>query len=213
MHRIQDIKQHIRRKHCLENDSVQDMHRQQCSSLVRDPRTPRNLLEKDMTNNKAKPLRGISEMDRWYGIWDLLFPEVERPGMIYIGSHLEEAVIILHQFWSRNQFEVVDDVLASKRGFAVEKSSADTKEAFVYEAMVDMVESIISQVLTQPPIVDESEYKREMALASDVPTCHGLGQAVAVDSREQRWDLLLVEELMISRDEMQMSSDCWFSGT
>ncbi|KAJ6784274.1 hypothetical protein PWT90_03916 [Aphanocladium album] len=112
--RIQDVKQHIYRRH-----SKSPFYCPTCSKVFAspDPRdehiregqcTPATASSKRSSDGisaqvqdslKNRFSRRLSPIDQWYGIWDLIFPDVTSPENAHVGSLVTEMVGMLKDFW------------------------------------------------------------------------------------------------------------------
>jgi len=85
LNRMQDVMQHLRRKHKTETD-----------------------LKVDFSAN-AKERRHLAADKRWLSIWMELFPSSEPPPNIHLGSHLEEAATLLAHYWKHCPRDLLED--------------------------------------------------------------------------------------------------------
>ena len=113
LRRISYVKQHIYRKHRLpelycptchavfENAKSRDGH------LVANICKPSRLLESDGVSVDRKALmmrydsRGKPVKQQWYDLWRILFPKVEPSGSFYMGSPVQESMLLLRWVWER----------------------------------------------------------------------------------------------------------------
>ncbi|KAI0428513.1 hypothetical protein F5Y09DRAFT_312864 [Xylaria sp. FL1042] len=99
LRRISDVRQHIKRRHTqpsycprcgvtFHNDTAynqRDAHLSSCRSNINPPAPPGMTPEqcRDM-GNAATRRRGVNDEQRWYEIWDIMFPGQARPQSPYI---------------------------------------------------------------------------------------------------------------------------------
>ncbi|KAH9238566.1 hypothetical protein K456DRAFT_1178837 [Colletotrichum gloeosporioides 23] len=72
--RVKDVKQHILRKHPAEQNSA-------------------------LSDNLKNP---SSETAKWFAIWDVLFPHQRRPNSPFIENEVEEAIMMVKEFWDKH---------------------------------------------------------------------------------------------------------------
>jgi hypothetical protein len=128
LNRIKDVKQHIYRQHsqpayycarCYQiftSTEDRDGHSRRADCEKRDPpqfegisEQQRNELRK--SSPKKKPLD-----EQWYEVWDVVFPQCQRPQSPFIGNHVEEVVSLLRSFWNERKAEIISRELGTKKG-------------------------------------------------------------------------------------------------
>jgi len=120
LNRVQDVMQHLRRKHKTD-------------------------LTFDFSTN-AKERRHLTAEKRWLFIWKELFPEKQRPSSVHLGNHLEEAVSLLEHYWKQCSSEILEDVLeiSSSRGGLTGSGCGDRSQ--LHDVIVDMVKTVVSRM-------------------------------------------------------------------
>ncbi|KAH7140136.1 hypothetical protein B0J13DRAFT_557250 [Dactylonectria estremocensis] len=121
LRRICDVKQHLTRRHsqqpfcptCYEtfsSPSIRDDHirlrRCQAPSTTRASNSL-GVSPEAIIRLKDRTSRNVSLIDRWYGIWDIIFPDVPKPPSPYLGSVLEETLGMISAFWRQEASRVV----------------------------------------------------------------------------------------------------------
>lgn len=90
----------------------------------------------------AKPVR-LSEEDKWFAVWDVLFPGLPRPELAYMSSPAEKDLGRMRRFWQSKGPELVAGVLES-RGLLRWEDNPDEEAALSAlhaTALADMMES------------------------------------------------------------------------
>ena len=75
------------------------------------------------------------ERESWFGMWDVLFPGVERPESVYLDAQEEREVVVLRRFWRRAGPRVVRGLLGLGGG-----ADLATREALAGSVLQEMVE-------------------------------------------------------------------------
>lgn len=113
--RIQDVKQHIYRRH-----SKSPFYCPTCSKVFTSPdprdehirafdcKAPATAASKRSSDGISAQLqdslknrfsRKLNPVEQWYGIWELIFPDVQAPTNAHVGSIVTEMVGMLKDFW------------------------------------------------------------------------------------------------------------------
>jgi len=126
--RIKDVKQHIWRAHyrpycprcylTFSSESLRDQHareRPPCESVDEVPQNWGNITGEQRSGLVPRfDRRGTAE-EHWFRIWDILFPEVDRPQSPYLFSPVEETISRVRHFWEREQRPIISAVLNNRR--------------------------------------------------------------------------------------------------
>lgn len=81
----------------------------------------------------------LSEDLRWFQIWDILFPHVERPSSTFYTSEREVSVCAFRQFWMQGGEEVVAAFLEEKRCQNYGIRDEERKLRAIYDRVVEKV--------------------------------------------------------------------------
>lgn len=126
--RVQDVKQHLLRKHrrrclycpiCLREFTTVD---QRDSHIIERKCRAADLTAHGgaasasyMTPDKEDKLRARMsgpDTEIWYRIWKILFDDAKKPPSPHQGNIIEEVAGVLNVFWNQHHQEIVSDVIA-----------------------------------------------------------------------------------------------------
>lgn len=154
LRRFADIMQHLERCHCLPlfycpkcwqkqtNKAARDSHVRNCSSpnLPRPERLYDDKLEqlKDMLKSR----RGSTEEDKWFAMWDMIFPDRPRPHSPYVEQGMAEPAGVLRR---NNEPALHAEMPRLLGGLGAQPSPQDMRE------FVASVLSIAFQVPSREP--------------------------------------------------------------
>jgi hypothetical protein len=119
LRRLQDVLQHLRRK-----------HNRECA-----------------ISGSSKGRRNITAEERWAGIFKEILPDADPPKNVYLGGELDEAAAAaVEDFWRHHSPEVLEDGLEMSRtgGRAISPKLATRGQ--LYNVMVQMVETVASKM-------------------------------------------------------------------
>ncbi len=57
-------------------------------------------LTEDQLNHLREPRRGLNEADRWYRLWNIIFPNILPPDSPYVGTEYEEMIGVIRRAWA-----------------------------------------------------------------------------------------------------------------
>ncbi|KAK3381243.1 hypothetical protein B0H63DRAFT_198164 [Podospora didyma] len=105
------------------------------------PRTKAKNKIKRSSSNGRRPKSTLSEEQRWFRVWDIIFPGVPRPQSAYLSAPPEREAAALRRFWRRKGPELVASEL-EKRGLlrwddAQEEASLAALHASVFKDMIE----------------------------------------------------------------------------
>lgn len=119
LHRIKDVKQHVYRRHkqpdyycarcghIFKNADERDEHSRSinCDNLE----LPNFEGISELTRNKLNKSssRGLDIQGQWFEMWDIIFPDVNRPESAWVGSYMEEMVPLLRSLWKNKSSEIL----------------------------------------------------------------------------------------------------------
>ncbi|VUC21319.1 unnamed protein product [Clonostachys rosea] len=130
--RVQDVKQHLARKHtpkyycecCLaifENAQHHSEHVTHVNGVYcqRDPTAElKGISHQQNRELSTKSKKAMSEIERWYHIWGILFPGAQRPKSPYMDSELSEDLCAFREFFERQAQSILAEELESDPGLA-----------------------------------------------------------------------------------------------
>ncbi|KAK7906584.1 hypothetical protein PG985_016321 [Apiospora marii] len=174
--RIQDVKQHLNRSHrtpdyycarCYDtfhSAKERDEHTRKSNCHRRENHQYEGITE-DQKDQLAHPSgRNKTPMERWFNIWDILFPGVPRPKSVSRYSPREEAVEILRDIWSTRHSEL----LAELRLLETEPAIA-APDNVIY-TLVDKIFDILEAESSTPiqPVRKSSKHQAQNTVGHDV---------------------------------------------
>ncbi|KAK7702404.1 hypothetical protein SLS64_009696 [Diaporthe eres] len=122
LNRIKDVKQHVYRRHkqpdyycarcfhIFKTADARDEHARSkdCDNLE-DPRFEG--ISEDQKNrlNKSSS-RGLDPQEQWFEMWDIIFPDEQRPSSAWVGSYMEEMVPLLRSLWNHKNSSILAKV-------------------------------------------------------------------------------------------------------
>ncbi|KAI0152790.1 hypothetical protein GGR57DRAFT_469103 [Xylariaceae sp. FL1272] len=181
--RISDIRTHIRRKHLcqeesycprcfrtFENDTLLDQRdahiRQRTCQSIDFPSTFTTQTQWDQMQAASEGRIGSNAKERWYVIWDILFPGIQHPASPYlddveitIGSR-DPFSARLNQFRDEGGIQVFDDLMTN--GHRPWRGSYD-----LFNQFIDFIREW-STVRSSPVIVDSSHLQLPLRPAQSV---------------------------------------------
>ncbi|KAL2810060.1 hypothetical protein BJX63DRAFT_434583 [Aspergillus granulosus] len=150
LNRIQDVKQHIHRCHqpayrCLRcgdtfpSEDERDLHARA------DPACEvRHILHDDLSQTQLKALTRrsnpkLTTEEQWYAIWDIVFPEVERPCSPYIDSALSEEFSSFKEFYFSRGPSILLEVLEKETTEPFRQENLQELPDAVFRAGLDRI--------------------------------------------------------------------------
>ncbi|KAI1802937.1 hypothetical protein F4811DRAFT_526977 [Daldinia bambusicola] len=109
--RIKDVKQHICRRHT--NPSTYYMRDRSCTPSTESELD--GLSEKQRRKLNQNANRGRNDVERWYCMWDTIFPGEPRPLSPYLSSGRQELLPLLRSFWNEKHQHIIRKVLQESR--------------------------------------------------------------------------------------------------
>lgn len=127
--RVQDVKQHLLRRHlprrpycpiCLREfatSNQRDSHIIERKCRAADSPTHRGAagsvtyISPDKEDKLRARMSG-PDTENWYRIWDILFDDAEKPTSPHQGNIIEEVADVLRVFWGQHHQEIVSDVIS-----------------------------------------------------------------------------------------------------
>ena len=153
LHRIQDVKQHIRRKHSEPGSPDQNMHSSPREAFNGDSNISGSEMATGDASDRDAPVfakkrrpRGVSDTERWCEIWEEEFgSKPAASGMAYLRSQLEEAVLMFQRFWADHEEEILRSVLHGTNSCTI-AADKGPKYRYTHGAMKQMVASIVGRM-------------------------------------------------------------------
>lgn len=161
LNRIQDVKQHLSRRHTPEH------YCGRCSTIFRNKEsyldhisspeglfcTPSTNLDGISTDQRQKLCRKsnpkLSPEEKWFAIWDVLFPTRPRPSSVYRDEGIPEDWVLFTDFCQRNA-----DTILAERTFQVPREphqtvpSRDDDQRHLRRIFVEGVHILVEQYLS-----------------------------------------------------------------
>ncbi|KAI1479711.1 hypothetical protein F4774DRAFT_113949 [Daldinia eschscholtzii] len=121
--RIKDVKQHINRRHmkpsvycdvCFEvfpRDAERISHIQKRSCTRKVNSELDGLSEKQRRRLNQNANHGKNDVERWYYMWDTIFPGEQKPLSPYLSSGRQELLPLLRSFWNKKHQQIIRKVL------------------------------------------------------------------------------------------------------
>ena len=134
LNRMQDVMQHLRRKHKTETD-----------------------LKVDFSTN-AKERRHLAADKRWLSIWTELFPGSEPPSNIHLGSQLEEAATLLAHYWKHCPRDLLEDALGrSPKNLDGPACLKGDTSGRLHGIILDIIRAVASRMASAKPDDPDTE--------------------------------------------------------
>ncbi|CAH0057092.1 unnamed protein product [Clonostachys solani] len=125
--RVQDVKQHLARKHtpkfycecCLAIFADAEHHKEHVTHAngdycQRDPTAElQGISHQQSRELSTKSKKYLSESERWYHIWAILFPGIQGPRSPYMDSELSEDMCAFQEFFDRRAQGILAEELES----------------------------------------------------------------------------------------------------
>ncbi|KAI8956478.1 hypothetical protein F5Y11DRAFT_342899 [Daldinia sp. FL1419] len=121
--RIKDVKQHTYRRHmkpsiycdvCLQVFSKEEerkRHTRENSCTRKTKLELDGLSEEQRKKLNQSANRGKNDVERWFYMWDAIFPGERRPLSPYLGNGRQELLPLLRNFWKEKHGEIILKVL------------------------------------------------------------------------------------------------------
>ncbi|KAI0849958.1 hypothetical protein F5Y00DRAFT_268735 [Daldinia vernicosa] len=121
--RIKDVKQHTYRRHMkptvycsvcfrvFSREKERDRHMQKKTCTPRSEPEFDGLSEQQRKELNQSANRGKDDTERWYCMWDTIFPGERRPLLPYLGVGRQELLPLLRSFWNQRHQEIIRNVL------------------------------------------------------------------------------------------------------
>lgn len=186
LRRIQDVKQHLQRKHCqhlaycpicqqeFSNRNQRDDHIRQktCTESPYRPDTSTGLIPPEKQEKLRARMRGPDKVV-WYQIWETLFDDANPPATPYQSTMVEETVGVFQGLWEQHKSEIISDL-----------ADDDPSMDLLRTRLPGVVSLVFSKLLTaaargvdnSDPTSSASEFS-SLSRASTAPTEEALGLA------------------------------------
>lgn len=103
--------------------------------------------DEQLNSDEESPL---SEDSRWFQIWDITFPNTERPFSTFYTGEREVSVSTFRQFWMQDGQEIVSDFLERKKCQSYNIQNEERKLQAIYDGVMEMVVDRIFDNLSDP---------------------------------------------------------------
>jgi hypothetical protein len=144
LRRVKDVKQHVHRRHrkpdfycarcyqIFDTSYARDVHTRKMECVIRvKPQFDGISDQKKKALNRSDREKGIEE--QWYSMWDIMFPDEQRPRSVYIGNHGEEMMPLIRQFWDKRGSEVLSHLLGTGMAADMHSSKINTIMSTVFD--------------------------------------------------------------------------------
>ncbi|KAI1803542.1 hypothetical protein F4811DRAFT_524521 [Daldinia bambusicola] len=184
LHRIGDVRQHILRRHAslhhcprcsqtfhLEGELQDHIRHGSCQAGESQP--PRELISGRFRElkNPASILR--NDVEKWYSIWDLIFPDIPRPASPYFNRRVEVPMEMLQDHMVASLPRILNERLKSIMSIPLD---AQERIIAVFSGtIVEYFNQFDDALQTSPIYATAEEIKRDInkRVASDVPVLYG----------------------------------------
>ncbi|TQV93480.1 hypothetical protein IF1G_08058 [Cordyceps javanica] len=162
--RIQDVKQHIYRRHSkppfycptcakvFSSPDPRDYHIRQITctpAAVSSKRSSDGISAQVQETLKNRLSRRLSPVEQWYSIWDLIFPGEAAPLNAHVGSIVTEMLSMLKDFWKNEGQRILPSI--SKPSTAQALSDTDLQLL-----MVQMLDKVHDHFEDEPDQTEEA---------------------------------------------------------
>lgn len=120
--RIKDVKQHLQRKHkqphycpiCGHQFEIQaslqaHIRARSCEDVIYT--VPEGLSEEQTTRLGDRVSRTHTVTNQWYTIWDIVFPDTQRPASPFVEGPIHEVLSSFREFWDERGQELISEHL------------------------------------------------------------------------------------------------------
>lgn len=124
--RIKDVKQHLYRRHkqpdyycarcfaVFKTADTRDEHaRSKDCDVLKNPGFEGISEEQKNRLNKSSS-RGLDPQEQWFEMWDIIFPDEPRPSSAWVGSYMEEMILLLRSMWNHKNSSILAKVQRSQ---------------------------------------------------------------------------------------------------
>jgi hypothetical protein len=136
--RIRDVKQHLHRRHtpesycerCLFIFPNDQSHQDHIINALcrREPHAQLDGISHSQHRELCKKSNpAFTEENQWFAIWDILFPESERPFSAYIDSELSVDLCLFREHWQNSGQDALLDVLRSNQWVSMSAEELETQ--------------------------------------------------------------------------------------
>lgn len=179
---MKDVKQHISRKHLspefycarcwhtFPDRGKQDEHTRMAGCEIQ----PKPLFEgiSDVQKDRLKRSggRGATPEQQWFDIWDILFPEKQRPSSIYLGNFMEETLSYIRNRCQGEDLETMISTLRERRGEVVDVGLVKDVVAVALDWFHSVIDNTPAGYESRPVETDSSSLSdTSSSSASSIP--------------------------------------------
>ncbi|OAQ99015.1 hypothetical protein LLEC1_01159 [Akanthomyces lecanii] len=156
--RIQDVKQHIYRRHskpqfycptCAQvfaSPDPRDDHIRlaSCTPAAASSKRSSDGISAQVQDSLKNRFRGrLSPVEQWYSIWDLIFPGESPPTNAHVGSKVIEMLGMLRDFWQNESHRIIP-------GLVKPSSTRPLAEADLQSLMLQMLDKVQDHFEDEP---------------------------------------------------------------
>ncbi|KAI0119589.1 hypothetical protein F4814DRAFT_412547 [Daldinia grandis] len=183
--RIKDVKQHTYRRHMkptiycsacfrvFSRETERDRHTQKKTCIPRDEPEFDGLSEQQRKELNQSANRGKDDTERWYCMWDMIFPGERRPLLPYLGVGRQELLPLLRSFWNQRHQDIIHNIPQGSSQYKLQPEIIQT----VMEAIFDKfeAESLLWDSYPNEHADDESSgtsntRAQSLEVSNDIPT-------------------------------------------
>lgn len=150
LHSIEDVRDHVCWEHrrpifcpvCKEEFSSgkdRDAHIRLRTCHANISTIPEGVTDEQDEQLNKNEQSSLSDESWWFQIWDIIFPDVERPSTAFYNGGREAGVSAFRQFWMQSGEEVVADFLEKKECQSYSIQNEERKLKAIYDLVVEKV--------------------------------------------------------------------------
>lgn len=122
LHRIKDVKQHLRRRHrqpefycsrcydIFDNSQQRDEHTRRANCPTRPMPNFEGISEEQIKELIKSSGRSADDQQKWFQVWEVVFPGQPKPQSAFLDNYLEEMVSLFQGVWSSRQSDILKSV-------------------------------------------------------------------------------------------------------
>ncbi|KAJ4228989.1 hypothetical protein NW759_003710 [Fusarium solani] len=180
LNRIQDVKQHLTRRHTAElycstcfqefqlhQELEQHTQRRDCT---RRPCPPHRVTPQAQDRLKVRVDRTMTAAEQWYEIWKILFEDEKPPHSPQQGSVIGEVISIIRDCWNEERGQILSE-LARGKGISEDEAAL---LGMLLPGLLDRVQDRVDPPqrdsgVSETPSNTDSSIPRRPASSSDIP--------------------------------------------
>ncbi|KAI8655653.1 hypothetical protein NCS55_01218000 [Fusarium keratoplasticum] len=180
LNRIQDVKQHLTRRHTAElycstcfqefqlhQEWEQHTQRRDCT---RRPCPPHRVTPQAQDRLKVRVDRTMTAAEQWYEIWKILFEDEKPPHSPQQGSVIGEVISIIRDCWNEERSQILSE-LARSKGISEDEAGL---LGMLLPGLLDRIQDRVDPPqrdsgVSETPSNTDSSIPRRPASSSDIP--------------------------------------------